>query len=70
MSTVDRILRLPQVREMTGLGTTSIYGLIRTGNFPAQLKLTPRASGWLESQVLAWVKSRRIRDRGTTTCGN
>jgi predicted DNA-binding transcriptional regulator AlpA len=35
-----KILRIAQVRERTGLATSSIYKLIQTGDFP------PRAVKW------------------------
>jgi len=46
-----RILRLPDVKEKTGLSRTSIYNKIADGTFPAPLKLTTKSSGWLDSEV-------------------
>lgn len=46
---------------MTGLSRSSIYAAIKQGTFPAQLKLTARSSGWLESEVVEW---REMRPRG------
>lgn len=54
-----RILRLPQVRETTGLSRTTIYSQIKKGLFPAPVKLGERASGWLEGDICAWIESRR-----------
>ncbi|MBF0141443.1 MAG: AlpA family transcriptional regulator [Magnetococcales bacterium] len=56
---IDRILRNPEVRHITGLGRTSLYDLIRIGEFPNPVKLGPRTVGWLESQIRAWVDSRQ-----------
>ena len=55
-----RVLRLPAVMDATGLGRDSIYRLARLGKFPKPMKLTEsgRASGWLESEVSAWVRDR------------
>lgn len=53
-----RILRLPQVQEKTGLGHDSIYRLGREGDFPRPLKLSERASGWLEHEIDAWLEKR------------
>ena len=50
----ERILRLPQVREMVGLGTTAIYGKMKDGEFPKQIKLG-RLSGWVESEIQEWI---------------
>ncbi len=57
-----RILRLSQVREVTGLGRASIYDAVRRAEFPRQVLLGKRASGWLESEVHDWLK-RRVAER-------
>jgi prophage regulatory protein len=54
----DAILRLPQVRQITGLGRSSIYALQETRAFPHSIKLSPRAVGWLESEIRDWICSR------------
>jgi prophage regulatory protein len=56
--TCKRILRLPSVKTKTGLGHDTIYRGAREGWFPKPIKLTPRASGWLESEVDAWIEDR------------
>lgn len=58
----DRIIRITEVMAMTGLSRSGIYAAIKEGTFPAQLKLSVRSSGWLESEVLAW---RDKRPRGS-----
>jgi prophage regulatory protein len=54
----DAILRLPQVRQLTGLGRSSIYALQESRAFPHSVKLSPRAVGWLESEIREWIHSR------------
>lgn len=56
-----RIIRIREVMSMTGLSRSSIYAAIKQGTFPAQLKLSTRSSGWLESEVIQW---RETRPRG------
>jgi prophage regulatory protein len=53
-----RILRLPEVRRKVGLGTDSIYRLAREDKFPKPIKLSERASGWVESELDAWLAQR------------
>ena len=53
-----RIVRLPQVREKTGLPTSTIYALIEQGLFPGQVKLGPRAAGWIEGEIDAWLDTK------------
>lgn len=50
-----KILRLPAVRELSGLATDSIYRLGREGRFPKRVKISERASGWLEHEVEEWI---------------
>jgi len=55
---VDRVLRLPEVIQTTGLCKTAIYAGISAGTFPKQLKLGQRSSGWLESSIQQWINER------------
>jgi prophage regulatory protein len=54
-----KLLRLPQVMEMTGLRKTKIYELHAEGAFPRRVKITAHSVGWVEAEVQAWV-ARRI----------
>lgn len=53
-----RIIRIREVIAMPGLSRLSIYAGIKQGTFPAQLKLSTRSSGWLESEIIEWRKKR------------
>lgn len=60
-----RIMRLKQVAEMVGLGRSSIYRKIQEGTFPSPIKLGgARASGWLSTEVVAWIAYQVKRSRG------
>jgi prophage regulatory protein len=61
-STEDRVIRIAEVKKLTGLSRSSIYLMIKKRTFPAQLKLSMRSSGWLLSEVKKWVDD-RVRDR-------
>ncbi|NOU22932.1 MAG: AlpA family phage regulatory protein [Methyloglobulus sp.] len=50
--------RLPRVIQCVGLCKSSIYGLIKKGQFPQPIKLTEKASAWKASSVISWIKSR------------
>jgi prophage regulatory protein len=60
-----KVLRLPEVTARVGLKRASIYQYIQTGRFPKPVPLGPRAVGWLEHEVEAWlvtcVKNRRVK---------
>jgi len=69
------ILRLPAVKARIGLSRSSIYKMVSAREFPPPVRLGPRAVGWLESEVEAWLTSRvQLRDskgrRVGTTTGN
>lgn len=53
------IIRLPDVKKITGMGTTFIYTKAKAGKFPKQVKLGDAAVGWVKSEVQEWVKARR-----------
>lgn len=52
------ILRRPQVEQRTGLSCSTLYQYIQDGHFPRPVSLGPRAVGWLESDVNAWIGAR------------
>jgi len=58
----QRLIRLPQVKAMVGLGTTAIYDKIKKGEFPRQIKLG-RLSGWVESEVQDWINQQILASR-------
>jgi len=60
---MSRILRLPAVEAKTGLKRDSIYRLARTGHFPKPIKLSERASGWLEDDVETFIERRVAASR-------
>lgn len=60
------ILRRAQVLARTGLSRSTIYQYIQSGHFPSPLQLGPRAVGWLESDVNAWIAGRTSPARPTS----
>jgi prophage regulatory protein len=55
---MDRFLRLPSVRDCTGLSKPTLYRYMFEKQFPRSYPLGARAVGWLESEVTAWIQSR------------
>ena len=53
-----QLIRLPQVKEITGLGKSTIYRLIEEGDFPKQVSLGARSVVWVKSQVEDWCLSK------------
>jgi prophage regulatory protein len=53
-----KILRERQVRDLTGLSRVTRWRLERRGEFPQKVQLTQRCVGWLEWEVIDWLKTR------------
>ncbi len=58
-----RILRLPAVKELTGLSRSTIYLRISNNEFPAPISLGGRAVGWLEESVHSWLEEKIAASR-------
>jgi prophage regulatory protein len=56
---INQIYRLPAVLKATGLRRSTVYRMIKKGEFPRQIKLGVRSSGWLESDIKEWIESRQ-----------
>ena len=57
----DTIYRLPAVLARTGLSRSGLYEAMNRQEFPAQIKLGPRAVGWADSEITAWLESRKAQ---------
>lgn len=53
------ILRLPAVKKMTGLPTSTIYYMMAKKEFPANIKLGYRSVGWLQADIESWIISKK-----------
>ena len=54
----DHYFRARDVQARVGLSRTTIWRLVRVGQFPAPRRLSANAIGWLASEVEAWIASR------------
>lgn len=59
----ERLLRLPQVMQMTALGRTSIFDAVKAGTFPRPVK-HGAATMWLWSECQAWIEKLKSDSRG------
>ena len=57
-----RILRLPEVCQVVGLGRSMVYQLEAEGRFPRRVRIGIRAVGWVDQEVQDWVAG-RLRER-------
>lgn len=59
----QQVLKLTEVKLITGLSGSTIYRLISQGDFPKQIKLSTRSSGWLKSETDQWLEERIAASR-------
>ena len=52
------MMRLPAVEKITGIRKSTIYRLMKEGQFPQCVQITPRCTAWPESRVLTWIQER------------
>lgn len=52
------VLRLDDVKKITGLSRSTIYDLQKIGDFPPAIKLSERSVGWLQNEVTDWLQQR------------
>lgn len=58
----DRILTMKKILELVPYSRAHIYRLIKTGQFPTQVRLGANRIGWLESEICDWI-SEKISNR-------
>lgn len=59
-----KLIRMPEVQAVCGLGKSMIYALIAKGEFPASVKCGPRVVAWIEAEVDAWIAARISAAKG------
>lgn len=65
---MDKIIRLSDVQTKTGLRKSAIYQKIANNEFPRQIKLGIRSSGWVESEIDQWIAERIKNGRVQARC--
>ncbi len=53
-----KLLKLGAVRDVTALGTTSVYRAVKLGTLPPPIKLSLRSSAWVEDEIGACNEAR------------
>ncbi|MEY5007664.1 MAG: hypothetical protein RL764_980 [Pseudomonadota bacterium] len=56
--TFDKVLRRKEVEALCGIKCSTLYDWMKLGHFPRPVALGPKAVGWRESDVAAWLESR------------
>jgi prophage regulatory protein len=64
MKHTERLIRLPEVKTLTGWSRSSIYAGIAAGTFPRPIKLGSRAVAWPLSSIQDFIADRIRAARG------
>ena len=59
----QRLIRRKEVQAKTGLGASSIYAMMKSGEFPQCLNLSERRVAWIESDIDKWIAERVANHR-------
>lgn len=55
---MNRILRVRDVLDRTGLSRSTLYRGMKAGRFPPSVRLGPHNVGWREADIEGWIVSR------------
>lgn len=55
----DKFIRKSEVSKLTGLSSTSIWRLSKTGAFPKSIKIGKYTVRYSLNEVLAWIETKK-----------
>jgi len=55
----NRLVRMKELRQLVGLGHSTIYKMMEEGRFPRSIHLSERSTAWRLADILAWQESLR-----------
>jgi prophage regulatory protein len=58
-----RLIRLPEVSRLCGLGRSQIYALAKAAKFPAPIRVSERCSAWVEREIREYIAERIAASR-------
>ena len=61
---LNKVIKLSEVKQITTLSTASIYRQIKDKSFPKQIKLGERSSAWFYEEIIQWLEDKRIKRDG------
>tara|TARA_A100001035_G_C27375191_1_gene317477 strand:- start:125 stop:316 length:192 start_codon:yes stop_codon:yes gene_type:complete len=51
---------IQEVSEFLGISVSTINRLVKIGDFPPKVKITPRRIVFMKNEIDEWIKSKRI----------
>ena len=58
---LEKHYRRPEVEEITGLSTATIYRLMQSGKFPRPVKMSEKTVAWPESVLKTYLEGRMAK---------
>ena len=55
---MQKLLKLYEVAELLNVCKSQVYNLVKQGYLPKPIKIGKRGSGWLQSDIDSWFKSK------------
>lgn len=56
----NKVYRLKELKEILGVGKSTIYCWIKEEKFPKPIYLGPRCVGWLSSDIEKWLEEKKL----------
>lgn len=56
LSSIDRLYRISEVEQITGLARSTIYLRLQQGQFPAPIQVGAKAVRWRQSDLQTWLE--------------
>lgn len=55
-----RLIRAAELAEMLSVSPGTIWRMEKEGRLPAKVKLSPGTVGWIESEIIEFIHSKKI----------
>jgi prophage regulatory protein len=55
---MSKLMRLPEVVNLTGVPRSSLYAMVRRNQFPQPIRISERAIAWRLDEVEQWIEAR------------
>jgi len=60
------LVQLSEVTDIVGIGRSTVYEKMNSGEFPAPIKLGQRAVRWRTEEVIEWINTRERASYGAS----
>jgi len=56
----NKLLRINQIKELTGLSRSTLERMSKEGAFPQKITLGPNSVAWFEREVMEWIDKKGL----------